>query len=419
MKRGLQALAVAGSLALGCGSDGSEGGASASTGAASGAGGTAGSSAGNAGNGGSSAGLGGGGSGATGGGGGASGGAGTGGTGGSPTASIEVLAVELNQGVQKYIEQEVAPDPMGIEVPVVGGRAALLRVHYRAATSGEVTAELTLGDGPAITTTTMLISASEESDLESTLNFDVPGDRLTPDSSLDYSIEVRNDDGAIVGRFPDSGSASFEVGGDGGTFELALVPVRYEADGSGRTPELPPAAQDAFADELFRQLPVAAVSVSVEPAVALGTEVLPPGQGWGMAVQTVAAQAMPDGKMYLGLMAPVETMDDWCATGCVQSLSPAMSVSRVGIQVYFDVEDVSLALRPTGTALGLLEAPCGGFNPDPDFPHADGSIGVWGYDLLGGTLKDPAAFTDFMGLCDPQWVSDYHWSKLYETLQAP
>ena len=43
-----------------------------------------------------------------------------------------------------------------------------------------------------------------------------------------------------------------------------------------------------------------------------------------------------------------------------------------------------------GHNLGLHHAPCGGAgNPDPSFPHVDGSAGAWGYDFARGELGAP------------------------------
>jgi len=60
----------------------------------------------------------------------------------------------------------------------------------------------------------------------------------------------------------------------------------------------------------------------------------------------------------------------------------------------------------------LSHAPCGGAGgPDPDFPEDDGSIGIWGYDVFGARLMDPDRYKDLMGYCNPDWVSDYHFSR--------
>ena len=59
--------------------------------------------------------------------------------------------------------------------------------------------------------------------------------------------------------------------------------------------------------------------------------------------------------------------------------------------------------------MNLYHAPCGGAGgPDPDYPYANGSIGIWGYDTADRVLLDPGLYRDVMGYCfDDIWISDY------------
>ncbi len=63
-----------------------------------------------------------------------------------------------------------------------------------------------------------------------------------------------------------------------------------------------------------------------------------------------------------------------------------------------------------GHNLSLGHAPCNNFYPDPSFPYSDGTIGVWGYDVRSGQLVPPTTY-DFMSYCNPDWVSDYHFTN--------
>jgi hypothetical protein len=56
---------------------------------------------------------------------------------------------------------------------------------------------------------------------------------------------------------------------------------------------------------------------------------------------------------------------------------------------------------------GRFHAPCGGAGgPDPNFPYAGGTIGVYGYDLTTNAVRTPSSF-DLMGYCSNPWISDY------------
>ena len=45
-------------------------------------------------------------------------------------------------------------------------------------------------------------------------------------------------------------------------------------------------------------------------------------------------------------------------------------------------------------------------------------IGTWGYDSLSGQLKNPSNTADFMGYCEPSWISDYTYEALYDRIVA-
>jgi len=65
-----------------------------------------------------------------------------------------------------------------------------------------------------------------------------------------------------------------------------------------------------------------------------------------------------------------------------------------------------------GHVWGQQHSPCGGA-PDPDlnYPYTNGSIGVYGMDLLGTTLKPPSS-PNIMGYCPNPWVSDYTYARI-------
>jgi hypothetical protein len=65
-----------------------------------------------------------------------------------------------------------------------------------------------------------------------------------------------------------------------------------------------------------------------------------------------------------------------------------------------------------GHALGRDHSPCGiGRDYDRSFPYLGGLIGTWGFD--GVALRDPDVFGDVMGYCEPVWISDYTFDRLF------
>ena len=78
----------------------------------------------------------------------------------------------------------------------------------------------------------------------------------------------------------------------------------------------------------------------------------------------------------------------------------------------FSIPQSGTIAHELGHNLGLRHAPCGGAgDPDPSFPHPDGSAGAWGYDFARGELVRPET-PDLMSYCGPpDGISDYHFAN--------
>ena len=80
---------------------------------------------------------------------------------------------------------------------------------------------------------------------------------------------------------------------------------------------------------------------------------------------------------------------------------------RVGL----GIPDAEVFAHEVGHNMSLRHAPCGSpSNSDPDFPYADGTIGVHGYDPRSDEVVDPST-PDLMSYCHPRWISDYNFNK--------
>jgi hypothetical protein len=47
------------------------------------------------------------------------------------------------------------------------------------------------------------------------------------------------------------------------------------------------------------------------------------------------------------------------------------------------------------------------------FPYAGGSIGTIGYDVVAKQFLSPNTFKDIMGYCDPSWISDFNYDRMF------
>ncbi len=81
--------------------------------------------------------------------------------------------------------------------------------------------------------------------------------------------------------------------------------------------------------------------------------------------------------------------------------------------------------RPSGDRVAAHEcghnfsrdhAPCG-TTGDADYPYPGGVINNWGWNSVSNALVPPT-WTDVMGYCDNQWISDYNWSAVMQYRSA-
>lgn len=94
--------------------------------------------------------------------------------------------------------------------------------------------------------------------------------------------------------------------------------------------------------------------------------------------------------------------------------SPYRGLGYIAQPASVGVDSDRTITHEVGHNMNLRHALCGSpspANPDPNFPHEAGSIGVWGYDLHRTRLVSPMQYKDIMGYCDPDWISDYQFKR--------
>jgi len=346
---------------------------------------------------------------------------------------VTIQDVAIYQGVKRMLAQ--GGQQTGSNVPLVAGRDALVRVFYWTAgnaTGRAITGRLEIGGGEPIDVQAQLVQASSEPDMASTINFIVPGDRIG--ATFDYRVsigEIVDGDGAHdnpTAHHPVQGLESHAVEGPKNTLRVILAPFRYDYDGSGRLPDLSPERIEQYRTRLLQLYPVSNVEVTVREVTPWSQPIYPNGQGWQEIGITTFGFRSQDGASadtyYYSVFKPAESMYQFCAGGCLlgvtllndQPTDVGNPQLRLALGVGFDEVATSTAAHELGHAHGRPHAPCGfGLDPnsiDPQYPHAGGSIGVWGWDIVGQQLIDPSTYTDIMGYCDTQWISDHNYAAL-------
>lgn len=344
---------------------------------------------------------------------------------GVPGARIRQIAIY--QGVKRTLVVDGVAAPAS--VPIVAGRDAVVRVFYE--TDGTydrapVVGRLSIDGFAPIETQVVLGTSSTDAEMASTVNFVVPGDHVT--EAFAYSVALLREgfaaDDNPAARHPATASEAVVVEGKANTFRVKIAPLRYDADGSGRLPDLSPAALERFRTRILQLFPVSDVELTVRDPEPWDVVIAHDGAGWDDLINRVLMlrydDDAPDDLYYYGMLNPEETLDEYCPpTGCIAGVTLLNGSNDVRLRTSMGIGYAGYA-ENTGAhelshAHGALHAPCGPAAPssvDSKYPYAGGKTGVWGLDTASMTLYDPETTTDFMGYCDVEWISDYTYKRL-------
>ena len=319
----------------------------------------------------------------------------------APCAEREAPAAYLVQAVQSR----------AFPVPLVAGARALLRVFptaARAAGAGvpavrarffvdgrETHVEYVPGKTVAIP------ERVDEGSLATSASAEIPGSVVRP--GLEMVVEVDPDgtlDPAlgVARRIPATGRLAVDVRALP-PLELTVVPFLWaQAPDSSILDAVRGMAADPEGHELLADvralLPVGVLGVTAhEPVLSSSNDAR------RLLEETEAIRVLKGGGgHYLGIMAGPVTGPS----------GTAFLPGRAG----FSVPQSGTIAHELGHNLGLRHAPCGGAgDPDPSFPHPDGSAGAWGYDFARGELVRPST-PDLMSYCGPpDGISDYHFAN--------
>jgi hypothetical protein len=347
-------------------------------------------------------------------------------------SGISITQVAIYQGPKRVLMQDGVSQPPG--VPLVAGRPAFLRLFHRAdgAYDGQqVLARLELG---GVTVGEGLVGPlqpeSIEEDVGTSVGFPISGELVA--SALDYKVSLLQE------RLPEADnpaarwSESVAVEGKKNTFRMVIVPYRYDADGSGRLPNTSPEQLEIIKSRFMGMYPVSNVEITVHEPVPWSGILGPQGDGWQQVGFNLLGLKNSEGVgadvYYYGMFNPAANLYAYCGTGCLLGVTllnnnppeTGQAYLRLALGVGFDNEAPNTCAHEIGHAHGRAHVNCGyGVAPDsidPEYPYDPKTIGGFGWDVVNGTLIDPS-YTDIMGYCQKQWISDYNYTKLFTRTQ--
>jgi len=341
---------------------------------------------------------------------------------------VRIFEVAAFQGVKVSLVSQMT-EVATRKAEVVAHRPALFRA-YVAPEPGWVPrivrARLTLQNTDAngvvaekvFSRTVTLRAASIDRELDSTYNFEGPGEAITP--STRYSVSFFETEACpptstgTVARFPAEGFSELRARAIGGV-HVQLVPIRFMGPAGPLLPDTTDAQLKIYRDALFKLFPVDAVDMSVrsepvEMSASTMTAVL------DQLGALRAADNPPANLSYFGLVRFTERVEDYCSPSCVLGGAvdgdPNNPTAGTAVGIGYSGEaSAGTFVHELGHVYGRPHTPCG-VEGDLGYPYRGGLIGSWGYDLLNHELVDPMTQTDFMGYCTPVWVSDYTFQHL-------
>jgi hypothetical protein len=353
---------------------------------------------------------------------------------------LTVSSVAVFQGVRVAVHEGDALVPRR-NAPVIAGRPGALRA-YVTPNAGfrprEVTAELLWDDGSGAVVarreTRMISAPSSDAAPASVFTFQL--DAASVRATSRYAVRVLDPSGqsasamtANAARAPRDGSlADLGAVGAAGATRVTLVPVRWTRDGSNRLPDTSPEQLQRFRALLLALYPLTAVELTVHAPIDFGTTTLTGNVNFGAlngVLETLRDREAPASDVYYyALVAPAVSRAAYCGRSCVTGQSYVVNnvgdaSIRVGSGVGFSGDENAWTFaHELGHLFGRSHAPCSTSGADSNYPYRNAALGVWGWDARSNAFFDPTMTTDFMGYCDPQWVSDYTYRALFERASA-
>lgn len=358
---------------------------------------------------------------------------------GAPTLAdqIEIDQVAVFQSVKVTVLDNAAPKTAN--APIIAGRPGMIRFHARtiekgvkrpAPLTGEVRVKTPGREDTVIGGIVRKLVSLDDGDLDSTFTYELPPEAFAVGTTVSFTLKdaaLPADPGVTLPV--ENGELALEVKDTATTLKVKIVPVRYSADGSKRTPDLSEKTLNFYRDSLYKMYPVAKVDMTVRDTIDWPLAVAPDGDGWDNLLDQIIklrrSDTVADDVYYAAVFTPAASVGQYCKAGCILGVAPAQMRSEVGLRVAMIVgfgsrSEGGTLSQEIAHAMGRWHAPCGRpANIDTDYPYDGARLGVWGWDPLTKDMIDPdGGHYDFMSYCNPVWVSDYTFKGLWEAADA-
>lgn len=327
-------------------------------------------------------------------------------TGNSGPLNLTVDGLTITQVVQTYSGT----------VPLISGRDGYIRVFGRANQTSDISTQVRVRfyAGGTLIHTMMLFKGPgvaltpDQSNLASSWNGIVLGQFIRPGLQIVADIDPNNgvtEASETDNSFPASGTPAALDVRDVAPLRVTFVPIvqRFDKNMVGNVTE---ANKESFLGDARRMLPLLDIDAQVHAPYTTS--------------DSLELTSNDGNSEWLRVLSEMNTLR--IVESSVRHYFGVVKVSyNSGIAGYGYVPGravVGWDYLPSGRNVaahelthnfGRAHAPCGGVaSPDPSFPYAGGTIGVFGYDLSNSVLRVPSS-VDLMGYCSNPWISDYNY----------
>jgi len=319
--------------------------------------------------------------------------------------NLTIDGVTLTQVVQTYTGT----------VPLVAGRDAYIRVFARASQSVSSTAQVRVRfyTGATLIHTMLLSNAvmpivPDQASLATSWNGIVLGQFIQPGLKIVADVDPTNEvvEGSETDNsFPASGTPLDVDVRQVPTLRLTFVPIiqRFDKAMAGNVSD---ANKEQFLGDARRMLPLLDIDAQVHaPYTTSDSLELTSNDGnneWLRVLSEMNTLRVAESSQrnYFGVV-KVSYNSGVAGYGYVPG--------RAAVGWDYLPSGRNVAAHELTHNFGRFHAPCGGVGgPDPNYPYAGGTIGVYGYDLSANALRLPSS-ADIMGYCNNPWISDYNY----------
>jgi hypothetical protein len=336
------------------------------------------------------------------------------------TVDFAITGVEITQGVQSMNNNVVMvanrPTAIRVYAKMAQGNATNSSVTVSATRNSTSIGSITIGPGTVPLTTS-------RANYSTTFNAILPSSWLSGNVVITAKVDPTNQ---IPESSETNNTVSYTV-----NFKsvpdliVTVVPIDYTHQGSFQPGYYPGNRVDYISDWIMRTFPVDSVNLSIRGSNYDFSGDLSTGSDWGTLLVNIATLKQMDlgsvyvPTLYYGFIPISNATQQWFYSG-IAGLGYVGGGIRTSIGLNFGNNDStgSLAAHEIGHNLNRPHSPCGGASsPDPNYPYAGASIGEYGLDGIAAgspSVINPNSYTDVMGYCDPVWISDYTYKKLYD-----